>query len=133
MITSSYYRRCTSSLPPLSWYHCLFDISMKCFKELNHLKTLCFGFAWLIFDGFSSLDWLVAGPDPGPVQERRQEHVAGRVGRKGDHICLHWWQQPDRSAPQRLCPCLWLEPTAWKATMQKEQTMVHLPNAPIFV
>lgn len=24
---------------------------------------------------------------PGPVQERRQEHVAGRAGRRGSHIC----------------------------------------------
>lgn len=49
---------------------------------------------------------------PGPVQERRQEHVASRVGRKGAHICLHWQQQPDRSAPSllELQPCA---PRAW--------------------
>lgn len=39
---------------------------------------------------------------PGPVQERRQEHVAGRAGRRGSHICLHWQQQPGGLAPALL-------------------------------
>lgn len=44
---------------------------MKCFKELNQLKTLYFGFVWLIFDCFSSLDWLVVGSDPCQDQYKR--------------------------------------------------------------
>lgn len=54
-----------------SWYHCLFDIFMKSFEELNQLKTLYCGFVWLIFDWFSSLDWPVTGSDPCRDQYKR--------------------------------------------------------------
>lgn len=35
---------------PPHCHPCLFDISMKRFKELNQLNSLYFGFVWLIFD-----------------------------------------------------------------------------------